>query len=231
MKNFEKVLFLLFALAAGTAQAECYPSAAGAIAVSQTMPCVTIEGSLNPNGLSVPASATNPLPTILPTPQTYSAVIADLTPAALATDVMVISGSATKTIKINRIQITADATSPSVLDFYVYKRSAADTGGTSSAVSIIAHDSTNATATASVLAYSANPSALGAGTLIRADHYALPAAASTGYPGVPWIEDFGNRNDQQIILHGTSEVVGIGFNGQTIPAGTVVYITIEWTEQ
>ncbi len=162
---------------------------------------------------------------------TYSAVVPDITPAATATDIVVIKGSASKTIRINYIQVTADATNPSVIDFYVYKRSAPDTGGTSSAVTTIAHDSADSAATAVVLSYSANPSALGSGVLIRANHYALPAAASTGYPGAPWSEEFGKRNDKTVVLHGANEMLAIGLNGQTIPAGTALYVTVEWTEE
>lgn len=164
-------------------------------------------------------------------PNTYSICVADISPAALATDILVLTGSATKKVKINRIQVTADATAASVLDFYVFKRSAANTGGTSTAPALVKHDSLSPNATAVAILYSANPTALGAGQLIRADHYALPAAATTGYPGTPWIEDFGVRNDDPIILHGVLESIAFSLNGQVIPAGTSVYITIEFTEE
>lgn len=161
----------------------------------------------------------------------YSASSPDITPAATATDIFTITGSSTKTIKINRIQITADATSASVLDFYVYFRTAANTGGTTAAITSSSRDSTNAAATATVVKYTANATGLGAGTLIASDHYALPAAASTGYPGTPWFEDFGVRNDQPIVLRGTAQSLAINLNGQTIPAGTNVYVTVFWTEE
>lgn len=165
-------------------------------------------------------------------PATYRVQIADVTPAALATDVLVLQGSASKTVKIKRIQITADATNPSVLDLYCFKRTAANTGGTlATAPTILKNVTANPAPTAAVSLYSANPSALGAGILAAADHYALPAAATTGYPGVPWIEDFGGLDKQALELDGTSEFLAIGFNGQTIPAGTVVYVMVEWTEQ
>jgi len=162
---------------------------------------------------------------------TYSYVAADYAPAAGATDVVVLTGSSSKVIRINRIQITADSTAPSVIDLYVFKRSAANTGGTSTNPYAVKHDSANTTASGVVTLYSANPSALGAGWLIRADHYALPAASSTGYPGAPWFEDFGVRNDQPIILRNANESIAISLNGQTLPAGLNLYITISWTEE
>ena len=161
---------------------------------------------------------------------TYHAVIADLTPAASATDVTTICGSATKTVAITRIQVTADAASTGVLDFYTFIRTTPDVGGASSVVAVASHDSLNPAATAVVLKYTSNPASLGTGVMFAADHYALPAAASTGYPGVPWVEDLGVRNTQPVILRGTSNCFTFGFNGQTIPASTVVYVTPEWVE-
>lgn len=162
---------------------------------------------------------------------TYHAAIADLTPAASATDAVTTCGSATKTVKITRIEATADATNPSVLDFYTYFRTASDVGGTSAVVAAAPHDTTNPAATAVTTKWTANPSSVGAGTLLVANHYALPAAASTGYPGTPWIESFGNRNNQPIVLRGINQCFALNFNGQTIPAGTNVYYSIEWTEE
>jgi len=52
---------------------------------------------------------------------TYRTGIYDLTPAANATDVFTISGSATKTIKITKLQVTADSASTAgVIDFYCF---------------------------------------------------------------------------------------------------------------
>lgn len=161
----------------------------------------------------------------------YRVQVADIVPAATATDVFTLCGSATKVIRVNRIQVTADSTAPAVIDFYVFKRSAANTGGTSTAPTISKFDSADGTATATVALYSANPSALGAGALFTGDHYALPAAASTGYPGMPWIEDFGIRNNRATVLRGVSQCLSFSLNGQAIPLGFGLYFGIEWTEE
>jgi hypothetical protein len=160
----------------------------------------------------------------------YRVQAADVGVAATATDVLVLYGSSTRTIRVNRIQATADATAQSVIDFYVYKRTALDTGGTSTVLNIAKNDSLDPDSTATVRLYSANPAALGSGILFAGDHYALPAAASTGYPGVPWVEDFGVRNDKSLILRGPNECVAFSLDGQTIPAGFVLYAGMSWTE-
>lgn len=181
---------------------------------------------------NVQLAISGPMPVIIEgVKPTYHVTVSDVIPAATATDVLTLCGSATKTIRINRIQITADATATSVIDLYVYKRSAVNTGGTSTTPTIAQHDSHDPAPSAVARLYSANPSALGAGVLLVGDHYALPAAASTGYPGVPWIEDFGNRNDKTVVLYGTAECLAISLNGQTIPAGMGLYAAFEWTEE
>ena len=216
--------------------------------------------------------------------QTFSIQFADVTPVATATDVITITGQTGKVIRINKLEVSGDATGVSVVDFYFYKRFAANTGGTSTSQLAVEHDSlwpidtviTNtgfvigqtyiisatstacntigasantvgivfvATATsastciatestyASIKLYSANPSALGYGQLIKANHYAVPAATTTGYPGAPWVEEFGTRNDQELVLRGPAESLSFSLNGATLPAGLNVYVAITWTEE
>lgn len=165
---------------------------------------------------------------------TYSIQVADVAPAATATDVLTISGAAGKIIKVKRVQITADATGSAVLDLYIYKRTAANTGGTaaSQASAITKMDSSDPTPSALVELYSANPSALGTGTLLAGDHYMIPATTGNQYfSSLPWIEDFGQNNDKPVILRSAAESVCVSLNGQTLPAGISMYIRIVWTEE
>lgn len=160
----------------------------------------------------------------------YSYQAADVSPAATATDLVCLVGSATKIVRVNRVQITADATNSTVLDFYMFKRTAANTGGTATQPAITKLDSSDRAATAVINLYSANPSALGAGTILAGDHYHIPAANGSSYSSPPWVEDFGNRNAKPLMLRSASESLCVGLNGQTIPAGASVYVRMEWTE-
>lgn len=178
------------------------------------------------------AGATNPLPVDLASSvPTYSYQLSDYTPAATATDVMCVVGSATKTIRITRVQASADATGAAVVDLYVFKRTTANTGGTATQPAITKLDSNNAAPTAVVNLYSANPSALGTGTLLVGDHYEIPAATGNSYASPPWIEDFSNRGIQPVVIRGTAESACFSLNGATLPAGLSVYFRMEWTEQ
>ena len=163
------------------------------------------------------------------TKATFSVVVPDVTPVATATDLLTISGSATKTIRINKIEIEGVATAQADYDVYVYKRTAANTGGTSAAPSnITAHDS-NDTATAGVLLYTANATGLGTGTLVRAGRTVL-GVAGTGVP-VKTTWDFGTRNDKTVVLRGAAQSLAINLGGAAVPAGTSLYVNVEWTEE
>ncbi len=163
---------------------------------------------------------------------TYSAVIADFTPAATATDMVQIRASATKTVRITNICVSGDATGNSTEDIYLVKRTAANTGGTSAAVTITKYDSNDATPTASVVSYSVNPTGLGAGSLIAANHIAFPALTNPTVPVGNCAFTFGTRPARTAVLRaGTNEAISINWNGNAVPAGASLYMTIEWTEE
>jgi len=163
---------------------------------------------------------------------TYRAGVFDLTPAANATDIFTIYGSATKTIKVTKLQVTADsASSAGVIDLYCFKRSAQNTGGTFSHPTAVNYDSNNAAATAVITAYTANAATLGTGQFMFGDHYALANASSSGIPIFPWIEDFGVSNTQPIILRGVNQGLAFGCNGDSIPSDIGMYVSVEWTEE
>ena len=166
----------------------------------------------------------------VPTSPTYRAINGDVVPAATPTDVIVLVGSATKTIMITKFEITPTATANGSLDFYVYKRTTADTGGTSTATTITLNDSSNPAATAVAKLYSANPSAVGTGSLVGATRVTLAAKSPNGIAIQTWAESFGTGNQQPIVLRGVNESLCINLGGQTMPTGIDIYFTLEWVE-
>jgi hypothetical protein len=70
---------------------------------------------------------------------TYSANILGLVSVATATDIFTIYGSATKTIKILRIGISATQTTGGAVNIQLIKRSTANTGGTSASSTAVVH--------------------------------------------------------------------------------------------
>lgn len=162
---------------------------------------------------------------------TYSYVASDITPVATATDVVVITGSATKTVRISRVCFGGSATAASIYDVYMYKRTVADTGGTATNPTPTQHDSNDAAASAVVSLYTANPT-VGTGTLIRGSKTFLINGATPvgGTPLTCW--DFGIGVERPT-LRGVAQQFAInhGAGAQAVPAGASVYYNVEWTEE
>jgi hypothetical protein len=162
---------------------------------------------------------------------TYNASFT-FTAAASPTDIFTITGSATKTIKVLKTGITAIQTTASFTQLIILKRSTANTVGTSTVVTSVANDSQDPAATATVLAYTANPTL---GTLVghlRDIKFLIPVPSPGGnasaQPEV--IQNFDDIAGQPVILRGTSEVLSINMNGVTI-TGNSFSIWIKWTEE
>lgn len=161
---------------------------------------------------------------------TYS-VFASFTAAASPTDVFTLTGSATKTIRISHVHVSGTNTANTNARYSFIKRSAANTGGTSTTPTIVPFDSTNAAVTAVARRYTANPAALGAavGTFGGGIIF-LPVLASTN-PVQTLQEDFGMDHDQGITLRGTSELFSVSFNGAALGGTTVLDVAVRWVEE
>jgi hypothetical protein len=147
----------------------------------------------------------------------------------IAGDNFVISGSATKTVRITRISITGVATAANALRLILIKRSGTYTGGTSTTpVTIALHDSTNAAATASPRVYTVAPTATPASVgNVRA--FRLNQSVAAGPAGSVEIT-FGNRPGQALTLRGVTEHLAI--NAPAAPgAGSLLTVDVEWTEE
>ncbi len=157
---------------------------------------------------------------------TYSATNI-FTAANLATDIFTLTGSATKTIRVSRITISGTRTTATATALFLLKRSTANTGGTSTTLTGVPHDSQNAAATAVARSYTANPTL---GTLVgNIKTLQLYMPTTTGVVGENTIE-WGKRPGQTIVLRGTGQVLSVNLNGVTV-AGNSFSISIEWTEE
>ena len=151
------------------------------------------------------------------------------TTAASATDIFNFKGSSTKTIYIRKIiwkqAVFSVAGSHNV---YLLKRSTANSGGTSSAITAVPLDSNFASATASGVYYTANPTT---GTSLGAiSHIYIHANAGIS-PGDTKILFDSTKGGAPIVLRGTSESVSVNYNGVTDAIGTSAVVDIEWSER
>lgn len=157
--------------------------------------------------------------------KTYSAS-ANIAAAASATDIAILPGNATTTVYVTKVIITGVQTTAGLADIQLVKRSTANSGGTSTAMTSVPHDSTDAAASSAPLAYTANPTPGTAVGSVRRGYQPIAGATSVVNPLV--VYDFGDKG-RPIILRGTAQGLAVNLNGVTLTGGTfdIVY---EWFE-
>ncbi len=160
------------------------------------------------------------------TARTYSAT-AQITLAAAATDVAILPGNATTTVQLSKIRISGIQTTAGVVDVQAIKRSTANSGGTSSNMAVVPHDSGDAAASSTPIAYSANPTpgtGLGA---VRRSYLDVGSPASNNSGELTF--DFASDDGKAIQLAGTAQGLAINLNGVTVVGG-IINVTFEWIE-
>lgn len=159
------------------------------------------------------------------------------TPPATPTDMITVTGSASKTIRVWSLHVCTTNTAAGSQEFRLIKRSTADTGGTAVASTLVPLNATSAAATATVNHYTANPGALGTavGTvnIVRwASPIAVPGAMTvptacqellpTGLPG---------QGVVPVVLNGIAEQLAVNFNGAALVAGQTHAFRVTVTEE
>lgn len=149
---------------------------------------------------------------------TYTAFVSGDVPATSATDILTITGSATKLIRIRSLIISGTATSASNIQLLFYRRTTANTGGTFTNPTLIRRDANDDAPTATLTLYSANPASLGT-TLGVADGARLNVApAANGSIDRVFLQ-YGWINDKAPVLRGVLDSFCIGLGGVGPPAG------------
>jgi hypothetical protein len=172
---------------------------------------------------------------------TYSAAFFGLVPAASATDIICISGSATKTIRVQNIKLSGVAgtlvTTPVVLVSHV----SLDTGGTAASTTanpantIAKRLLSDPTATATLVSYTANPTIVDASpTYLDTQYITLGVSGTSVLPSVTTIFDFGLytselQREPSIIANSTRQIC-VNLNGVSVSSG-VLAGSITWTEE
>ena len=183
-----------------------------------------------------PAFAVGPGQSVInvyPQWNTYNATIAALTPVASATDFFTLTGSATKVIYVRAIGCTGTSTTVASLIVSAMVRSTADTLGTSTgSPAAVPLDSSFPAATATVLAYTANPTVgtlvgnVGSGLL-----QTLAPASANGFPNGLYFNFLQVNGDQPIVLRGTSQVLALNAGGNSFSSGANLTCSVTWTER
>lgn len=159
---------------------------------------------------------------------TYSATVLNLVTAASATNIFTIQGSGTKTIRIIRILVSGIQTTSGNMSVILRKQSTADSGGTSTSPTAVPHDSASTAATASIFAYTANPTMGGLVGTVISKRLTFPSAATAFDP--PADVFTADLPGQALVLRGAAQGLAVSFNGVTLTGGSV-NVTMTWTEE
>lgn len=161
----------------------------------------------------------------------YTAGSLAFTPVATPTDIVLITGSASKTVRIKRLTLQGVATAAGNMPIQLIRRSTPYTTSGSAvltALTAAAKDINNPAVTATVQTVgTANFTSVGTAVATVATGRVQMAASGTGVAFVPLLFDF---TDDAVVLRGTSDILAINCNGAAVPSGGVIDFFIEWEE-
>lgn len=167
---------------------------------------------------------------------TYHAVGVAIAVGTAPTDVSCITGSATKVIRLKKVRLSGTAGTAINISVYLTKHVAANTGGTAATGTALPTaypmDSTNPTVSATLTAYTANPTiADAASTVINSATLFLPVTSTaTGQNAVVFDWGSGGIAVQGPILRGIAQQVCVNLNGVTAPSSGLLNVQWVWTE-
>jgi len=161
--------------------------------------------------------------------RTYSVTTPFFSPAASATDVGELAGNASNTCTLLACYVTVTPTTAGQVNYFLTKRSTANTAGTSVTDTGIPQNAADSAAVSVCKHYTANPTT---GTLVG------NVAGASWYGNVSQIGSavtfpiyIANPMAKAITLNGTSQVIAVNQNGVTTPIGGNISITWLWQEQ
>ena len=174
---------------------------------------------------------------------TYSSAFFGLVPGASATDVLCIAASASKTVRVQRIVIGGTGTAVS-LPIQVVRRATLDTGGTAGTTTanpgvttqIASRDTsiaTNASASASLVSYTAVPTITDSAPVYLDSGILGVVATSVGTPTpltvFDWSRDIENLIQVPTLTKGSTQQICVNFGAVSTTSSLNGQIT--WTEE
>ena len=144
-----------------------------------------------------------------------------------ATVMVEIVGSASKTVRVKKIEVWAQAGTKFYAELTLVRCTAAATG-TPIAAAIGKHDTADGPATA-VVNYYTDDATLGAGAAVIGAKVLTVAPPAAGMPAIPAVWNFSQNQDKALVLRGVGQVVEVYCNTTGLGTGTYGY-EIEWEE-
>lgn len=165
---------------------------------------------------------------------TYAATAIGLVPAASATDVACITGSATSVVRVLAVRVSGTAGTLVSLPVVLVKRATADTGGTPATSTALPvpyrMDSTDAAPTAITIAYTANPTINDSSPgLLDANIVTLNVTTAAGGTGIQF-SYLTHIYNEPPMLRSAAQQVCVNLNAVSVSSGLLA-ISFIWTEQ
>lgn len=167
--------------------------------------------------------------------KTYHAVAQALAIGTTPTDVACITGSATQLVRLKKLRLSGTAGTAININTFLTKHSVLNTGGTpatSTALpTAVANDSLFAAATATLQAYTANPTVDATAVIVNAATLFLPVTTTAGNStGVVFDWSTGGVQLAPPTLRLATQQYCVNFNGVTAPSSGVLNVEWVWTE-
>jgi hypothetical protein len=162
---------------------------------------------------------------------TYTACINAYTPQATPHDFLTLTGNAGVVARLLAIEVFYAATAAAAYEVGVYYNSAADTGGTSTALTAVPHDPTDGAASCSVVAYTGAPTAGTAVGLIRAGRVVGGTTTGGGSGICPLLFSWTANNDKAPVLRAANQQIVLNGFATALPSGSVFEIRVTWSEE
>lgn len=202
-------------------------------------------------GLTIPALAQNPCVSVggvnsVPQPgiicpsepyvATFAATGYGIVPAASATDIACITGSATKVIRVQAVRVSGTAGTLVSLPVLLNKHTVANTGGTPAVttalpvpVSLDTTAATTASATATTTAYTANPTVDATAAIVDVQVASFNTTSALVNNSQAFF-DFKSRNYMTApTLRGIAQQLCVNLGGISVSSGLLA-VSFEWTE-
>lgn len=150
-------------------------------------------------------------------------------PAATPTDIMVLTGSATKVIRVRRVRVGGLATTAGSMIPTLIRRSTANLTGTKTSPVPLQMDKSDAVPTATLDLYTVNPGTLGTVVGNFGAKRLLLGLVAVANDWQEWVWD--PLTSKGLVLRGILDSLAINFGGAAVPAGGTLDFEWEFTEE
>lgn len=160
---------------------------------------------------------------------TYRAFVFGLAPTGVVNDLVALGGATGKLIRLKSLIVSGVATAASNIPIYLFKRTAGYTGGTATAITKTAADTTDPVSAVTLNHYASGAPTAGAGAMMDGARLNIAPAANGSIDR--FMFQYTWQNDKAPNLRSATEFLALGLNGFTMPAGGNLDVSLAWTEE